>query len=297
MGYEAKIITDSISFNGVPLTTFQITFPRLALAEFNTHRDKSRNSASSRAIPVAKMIERVLADPFIPIYWGKNQKGMQAEQELNEQEQAAATFHWLEARDLAVAKATELLQIGVHKQITNRLLEPFMWHTVIVTATEWANFFALRDHKGALPEFRKIAAMMHELYDNRPKAEVLQPGQWHLPLLQPDELAVARAETRAEGQLHIIEQWALVSCARCARVSYLTHEGIRDPEEDLNLATRLQQSGHMSPFEHAACALSDHDVGVHRSNGRNFGNFREPWLQYRKTMPNEAVFVPQPDSE
>ncbi len=291
MGYEAKIITDSIALDtAVRLTTFEITFPRIVLAEFNTHRSKSRNSASSRAIPIEKMLARVQEDPFIPIYWGKNQKGMQAEQELSEMEQLDARYAWLSARDEAIRRVLDLKSIGIHKQIANRLLEPFLWHTVICTATEWANFFALRCNKNAQPEIQKIAFMMHELYDDPNHVpRVVSPGEWHLPYIDfNDEVEFFRNDPPGIQQRGL----ARISSARCARVSYLTHEGKRDLSEDLRLAEDLQRNGHMSPFEHAAICLSAHDVGVHHANDRNFGNFRAPWLQYRKTIPNEAVFVP-----
>jgi len=137
-------------------------FPRIVLAEFNTHRWFSRNSASSRAIPVAKMIRMVQDNPYIPTHWGKNQKGMQAEQEVDAQTALLAISDWNTARDYAVHVATHLLELGIHKQITNRLLEPFMFHTVIVTATEWDNYFHLRCHPAAHPDIRKVAELMRD---------------------------------------------------------------------------------------------------------------------------------------
>ena len=151
MSYSAKVLADSISPDGVRLTTMEVTFPRIVLAEFNTHRMFSRNSASSRAIPVEKMIQRVLDDPFSPVWWGKNQSGMQAAEELSGEALRLARQHWLDARDFAIScvRLFQAPEISLHKQIANRLLEPFLWHTVVVTATEWENFFALRCHKDA----------------------------------------------------------------------------------------------------------------------------------------------------
>jgi hypothetical protein len=243
----------------------------------------SRNSASSRAIPVKKMIAKVLEDPFVPEQWPVNRPGMQATEYLEDAAAAQERARWLAERDHAVACALRRVERGIHKQIANRLIEPWLWHTVIVTATEWANFFALRCDKDAQPEIRKIALMMRELYDGGQPAELV-PGQWHAPLLQEDELYALRAAER-EGLMQAI-WWARISCARCARVSYLTHEGVRDPNEDLALATRLQDSGHNSPFEHAAEALPQWGPPF-------IGNFRAPWSQYRKRLPNEAVFVPK----
>ena len=160
---EAKIVADSINPQGDRITTYLLTFPRFILAELNTHRVFSKNSASSRAIPFEKMVKMVKEDPFIPIAWQKNHKGMQGNEywtdddtvtvdEGDEYERYTKIYSaiehfitkWLEARDLAIAQSYELNRLGVTKQICNRLLEPFMWHTVLLTGTEFENFFNLR---------------------------------------------------------------------------------------------------------------------------------------------------------
>lgn len=280
MAYGCKVLLDSVSPANVRLTTFEVTIPRLVLAEFNTHRMLSRNSASSRAIPIEKMLAKVEEDPFIPIYWGKNQKGMQAEEELSEELQFRAQKAWLEARDAAVVQVKQLLEVGIHKQITNRLLEPFLWHTIICTATEWENFFSLRDHAMAQPEIRRGAQMMKEcLAKSLPR--VLGAGQWHLPLVTNVDEATLLNEGLTWPQL------AMISCARCARVSYLTHDGKRDPQKDLELCSSLMANGHMSPLEHAAKALPASEMFPSMTNWS--GNFRG-WEQFRKTIPGEAVF-------
>lgn len=301
MGYEARVLRDSISPDDVRLTTMVVTFPRIVLAEFNTHRMLSRNSASSRAIPIAKQIERVMNDPFEPVWWGKNQAGMQANEELSDTDtcwggrpngwflmdhrgwkssRAAAREQWFTARDSAVEQVKHLMELGAHKQIVNRLLEPFMWHTVIVTATEWDNFFGLRCHKDAQPEIRVAAEMMREKYWGS-VPDRLNYGEWHLPYVERDEV---------NGDLS--EKWIRISCARCARVSHLTHEGKRDPDADLSLAARLIEPGHMSPFEHAARPLAP-GTGQGDPAQRFVGNFRG-WIQYRKTLPFESNFAQRP---
>jgi hypothetical protein len=271
MAYSAKIIADSISEFGDRLTTMEITFPRMVLAEFNTHRMFSRNSASSRAIPVEKQLERIMNDPFIPSYWGKNQSGMQANEELDEESQLRARDAWIMARDEAFIQAKKMMSLGVHKQITNRILEPFMWHTVIVTATEWSNFFALRAHEDAQPEIRTIAETMKALYavSEPVKREV---GDWHLPYIQDEE---------RDGIWEHSILACKVSAARCARVSYLTHDGVRDLKADLALYERLVSGGHMSPLEHVAVPQ---EPGI--TSGSNFRG----WLQFRKTIINEHDF-------
>lgn len=316
MGFEAKILADSISPHGIRLTTFEVTFPRIVLAEFNTHRQFSRNSASSRAIPIQKMLRRVLEEPYIPTKWGKNQKGMQAAEELSPSEAGVAEAMWLAGRDRAVETARALLEFGVHKQLTNRLLEPFLWHTVLVTATEWSNFFHLRTHPAAHPEIQIPAAMMYERYQNSQPKE-LGFGDWHTPLIvQEDDDWIEPLTV-----LGYEEQVPKVSCARCARVSFLTHDGRRDPKEDLELYDRLLAPGHMSPFEHAARPMFDEEyssfgrwdcliedgrrmalrgsqhVKPQRVRGNQrvvdavwgafCGNFNG-WIQHRKLIPREA---------
>lgn len=276
--YDAKILADSLNTaTGNRLTTFVITYPRIIHQEVLTHRLFSRNSASSRAIPHAKLRERIENDPFIPIYWGRNQSGMQAHAELGDEEIANATEVWLKARDAALAYAADLADLGVHKQIVNRLLEPWMYITIIVSATDWSNYFHLRsprttDARGidpefpAQPEFQKIARMMEDLLaESRPVP--LASGQWHLPLTYPetDDAGVPLADL------------VKLSAARCARVSYLTHEGKRDTEADLKLHDRLAEAGHWSPFEHPAQAMM---------NRHSSGPFTG-WSQYRKAFPNE----------
>lgn len=272
--FSVKIIKDSISECNQRLTTFEITFPRIILAEVNTHRILSRNSASSRAIPVDKIIKRLLEDPFVPVYWGKNQKGMSAEEELSKDIQDQAVQIWLKARDNAIASARELLNLGVHKQITNRLLEPFMWQTALVTATSYDNLFNLRTHKDAQPEFQKIARLMKVLYEeNQPQP--IAKGDWHLALVREEEL-------KEIAQMFPGDEFApaKISAGRCCRVSYLTHDGRRDLLADYNLAENLINSGHMSPLEHQAQNMEDDHW---------YGNL-QGWKQYRKFIPNEFVW-------
>lgn len=242
MSYEARIERDSITRYGERLTTFVVTLPRIVLAELNTHKMLSKSSASSRAIPVETQIERLYNDLFEPVSWGKNQKGMQAEVELSPEEIGQARGIWNEAMYSAIKSAELMLDVGVHKQITNRLLEPFMWHMVIITGTEWSNFFHLRDHKMAQPEIQKAAAMMNELYrSSRPK--LLDADSWHLPFEPTDG---------SHEQAYSVEERVKISVGRSARVSYNTHDGASDPMADKRLAEALLKNGHMAPWEHVA---------------------------------------------
>lgn len=268
MSYSAKILADSMAPCGKRLTTLEVTMPRIVLAEFNTHRQFSRNSASSRAIPVEKMLKRVMDDPFIPARFPINEKGMQSSAfyEKDSPEDAGCTHEWLCARDAAVKSAKKMLALGVHKQIANRLLEVWLWHTVIVSATEWSNFFAQRCHPDAQTEIRTIAEMMQALLLENEPVQCAQ-YDYHLPLIQPDEAGI-----------HIDNRIKL-SVARCARVSYLTHSGERDHQEDYYLYERLMTGMHMSPLEHVAWASCDTD----RRSGNYLG-----WVQYRKGVADEC---------
>jgi thymidylate synthase ThyX len=279
MSYACSILADSGSSAGHRLTTFQITFPRFVLAEFNTHRMLSRNSASSRAIPVEKRIAMIESDPFVPEAFAANKHGMQAGEALDEAEQEKCREIWLNAADNAAFHASCLAEMGVHKQWANRLLEPFAWHTVIVTATEWANFWALRISEHAQPEIRIIASMMRQCFDESVPSHVTQ-GEWHLPLV---------GREYGDGPNAVLshpDRFVKICVARCARVSYLTHEGVRDPEADLALYDRLVSSGHMSPLEHAARPMTAAELSI----GRWCGNFRG-WVQHRKEIPGESVFI------
>lgn len=273
---SATIIADSISQNGDRLTSFVLVFPRFILAELNTHRVFSRNSASSRAIPFNKMLESVQTDPFIPIAWMKDHSGMQG----NEYFTDTLELHnqWYIARDLAIQQAKALSGLGLTKQIVNRLLEPFLWHTVIVTATEWENFFALRAHDAAEIHIQKLAYLMLDAY-NASEPKTLDFGEWHIPF--GDNIDGVRVQEEL-GNINSSHELGLakakIATARCARVSYTNFEGKDDYQADLELFNRLSSMGHWSPFEHCAYATErGYSVG---------GNFRG-WTQMRHTMPNE----------
>jgi hypothetical protein len=189
MKIQAKILADSISERGDRITTYLLTFPRIILAEFNTHRAFSRNSASSRAIPFKKMVESVQTNPFIPIAWQKDHKGMQGTEYLSDapagvSDKEFAIDMWLEARDAAVINSKILNDTGVTKQLCNRLLEPFMWHTVICTATDYDNFFNLR-----CPEY-----LISWYPSDRPEA--LEPTQ---AIFKSRKDAIARTEGECDN--------------------------------------------------------------------------------------------------
>lgn len=283
---QAIILCDSIQPDGVRLTTMEWTYPRCIHSEIMTHRMFSRNAASSRAIPVTAMMERIAANPFLPIEWGKNQKGMQAGEAVPLEVQMSCAEEWMLAGTDAIHRAQFLVKAGIHKQITNRLLEPWMWITIIISGTEWENLFGLRCHPAAEPHFQNLAYKARDAYDHS-TPDPLPYGEWHLPLFgksmlkRTGDLPGAHADEEIAGMDRV-----KISCGRCARVSYLTHDGKRDTAADIRLCDDLaiNQPMHASPLEHAAQAIPMGD-------GRDLtcGNFRRGWVQYRKTFANENI--------
>lgn len=306
--YDCQILQDSISDQGHRLTTFQVVFPRFLLAEMNTHRMFSRNSASSRAVPTEKVIAAIREDPFVPIF-NKRVRGMGVGEPLSTDEQHLATDIWLDGMEDAISCVDELGDID--KSRANRLLEPFKWHTAIISATDWHNFFALRDHKSAQPEFQTIAAMMHDMYLASNPVE-LGPGEWHTPGVSKGEIDT-EARTWPEPFVDW-DMWMKVSVGRVAGVSYERTEK-RERQLDIDLHDKLVTSvpPHLSPTEHVARPFvkdewemvdtmrnalrliyeqsaygKEHPEFVDRlcRNAEYCGNFHG-WYQYRATIPNE----------
>lgn len=270
---KAEVVLDTV-WNGKRITTLQLRLPRFILAQFNTHRSFSRNTASSRAIPTSKLLEMVKNDAVQPVYWGKNQAGMQASEEVDAETKEKALQEWQLAALNASKTAEKLLELGLHKQIANRILEPFMWAETIVTATEWDNFFKLRLAHDAQPEIRELAeAMMHAMDTSIPVKR-----SYHLPYI-----------TEEVGSFEDYLFYAPISAARCARVSYLNHDQTQpDIQSDLALAERLIAANHQSPQEHQAWgARLPLMVYYREANERFFGNIRG-WVQYRKYLENQA---------
>ena len=283
---SAEVVADSITIDGHRLTTMAVTMHRFVLPEFNTHRAFSRNSASSRAIPTRKQLSEVRTNPANPIEWGSNQSGMQAGEPVSIEDADAARYLWVKAMNTA-ADASEIIsgELNVHKQVANRILEPWMWHTVIVTATDYDNFFDQRCSPLAQPEIRVVAEKMEAAYEASIPVEVAE-GDWHTPFIQEDEASLD-LETRKK-----------VSAARCARVSYLTHDGVRDVEKDLELYERLvtAEPPHASPLEHVARPDPRNIAFIQNTEeGYAFGvpilgNFLG-WKQLRHEVANLDFFI------
>ena len=293
-GPSARIICDSVSPDGVRLTTMQVKMHRFVLAEMNTHRAFSRNSASSRAIPSTVQISRIQEDLAYPVFWGSNQSGMQAGEELEKTRMMLAIDAWKFASLDSIDWAKSMHSLNLHKQIVNRILEPYMWHTAVITATEWDNFFHQRCSPMAQPEMKAVAdCMQYAYYSHEP--QLIEYGGWHLPYLRKEDMSDFRAFASEEslavekyGTVAVIQGVAKrVSVARCARVSYLTQKGQRDFREDLNLFERLETQGHWSPFEHIATPMDAKPLAIYTGNNWS-GNFRG-WKQIRKEYSNENI--------
>lgn len=257
----AKVIADSISPTGSRLTTIEAQFHRFILAEVNTHRAFSRNSASSRAIPTKKLIQQVRENPAVPVEFGSNKPGMQAGEEVDERINCEGA--WISAAEWACLRAEELASHGVHKQVVNRLLEPFLWHRAIISSTwdGWANFFEQRISKLAQPEMQVLVeSIRYAIGESEP--EWLNYGEWHLPYVANSTGVDMDVKDTAEARK--------VSAARCARVSYNNFSGTRDVAKDLELCEKLMTADppHFSPFEHVA------------TPGDGSGNF-DGWKQMR----------------
>ena len=283
MTIQAKIIADSISATGKRITTFQLLYPRFIHAELMTHRVFSRNASSSRAIPVKKMLEMVRNDPAMPIHFGKNQPGMQANEQLTGDDLFKAQELWHIAARQAANVAENMMAIGLHKQVANRILEPFQHISVVLTATEFDNWFELRAHPDAQPEIQQLAQDMRAaLVDSVPQE--LEPGEWHLPYVTEADHSAVKALGWAAITLRKI------SAARCCRVSYLKHDGTAaSVQDDMDLCNRLAGARpiHASPFEHQATP----DIIIpgnrmqlaHWQSPKLHGNF-VGWIQYRKQI-------------
>lgn len=278
---QAKVILDSISPEGIRLTTVQVRFWRPMLPELNTHRAISKNAGSSRARPSKAIIDQVRTDPWGPIHWGKNQAGMQAREYVKVWEGAEARSVWRDAAVNAANHAQWLSgELGVHKQIVNRLLEPYTYVDVLLTATDWANFFALRLHEDAQPEMQDLAQAIKDAMDAS-EPTLLQPGEWHLPYVDEDDLVRLGIELKpCAKDIEILKR---LSVSRCAKISYTAFDGTVEPiEKELERYRRLieTQPVHASPLEHVCTPATADDYRPSNLLG---------WNMLRKFVDNEYV--------
>lgn len=278
----AKIIADSISKAGERITTFELVYPRYVHAEFMTHRVFSRNAASSRAIPVEKMIDLVLNDTVMPI-WTQEQSGMQGKFITNGTLINDLNNLWVDSARGACITAEDMAKLGAHKQNANRVLEPYQHIKVVVTATDYTNWFSLRNHKDAQPEIMQLAKVMASQMHCSEPAQLEQTG-WHLPYVDTKAMIACTEEAqrlnRIAGEdvaspLKIAKQ---LSASCCAQVSYRTLDD--SVEKALSIYKRLVggEPLHASPFEHQATPCR---IGQEKCNFTG-------WAQYRREIEDEA---------
>lgn len=264
---SAKVIQDSLW--KTRLTTLELEYPRFIHSQFMTHRMFSRNASSSRAIPTAKLIERVRTAPVMPTDWLENKPGMQGGNPVSADTEADMRSWWETGANVAADVAEELLSRGCHKQTVNRILEPYLTIKVVVTATEWDNFFSLRMHDDAQPEIQRLATAMYESIGT----SYPETTDTHLPYTE---------DMDPTAPLDVL---AKVSAARCARVSYDQFGGGRDIQKDLTLAERLLRDGHMSPFEHQAQGMN---ADRFFANLKGWKSFREIMAWRERPNPDDS---------
>lgn len=306
MTAKVEVVAHSVGPNGIQICTMLCEYPRCIHGELMTHRVFSRNASSSRAIPFKTQVRLLEENMFVPLKFQKRHSGMQGSSYFEGWRDSLLRKLWRVAGNTAIASAKRLDRLGVTKQLTNRILEPFSHIKVVITSTEWNNFFTLRDHKDAEIHIQELAREMKKAFDKSTPVK-LEAGQWHLPFIDFRE-DVSIAEHPVDWM-----KWIKVSVARCARTSYLNNFGKKDINADMKLYEQLivNDPKHASPCEHQAQAINDNGNILEISLGDPTllpdllpdgielkitnketslwsGNFRG-WIQYRKTIPNENV--------
>ena len=274
----------------LPVVTFYLVYPRFIHSEMMTHKDFSRSAASSRAIPVAKMLAQVWNNPAMPIYWGMNQKGMQADHCFTGWKANFLKNLWQLCGRTVCIFVWVAMKMGLHKQTANRMLEPWQLMHVTLTTNKLANFFNLRCHKDAQPEIRWLADRMREAVNCSTPVRLIQ-GEWHLPWITDEDYTLAHQYLQQSStSCSTTELLKKMSAARCARSSYANFDGERSVAGDLNTYSKLVDSEpvHASPCEHQCTpdepARLTH-LGSSWRNASLHGNLTG-YIQYRNTIPN-----------
>lgn len=302
---SATILAHSISPKGIQITSFELEYQRFIHSEVMTHRMLTKNAASSRAIPIAAMHDSIRQKTARPVFWGMNQPGMQADQEMDDLTKQSAALVWDAARDSMLAHSTVLSQMKAHKQIANRITEPFQMMKTVMTGTELANFFWLRHHKDAQPEFYELAELMQKALALSQPVE-LYPGEWHVPYVttKRDSHGTLLYSDSSNTTLSAHEA-RMVSASCCAQTSYRKNDDSVDKSQKVFKRLIESQPIHASPVEHQATPMQDPafldsmlvmpgrwEEGVthmDRSQQLWSGNFKG-WIQHRKLIPGEAVW-------
>lgn len=323
LGPYCKVIADHINLDGIRIMTAQVRFHRIIMAELNTHRAISKSAASSRAIPVKKMLQMVTDHPAIPLWWGMNEPGMQANTELEGEALDKAKNYWLHKMRVDAIEDVRYLaeDLNLHKQIANRALESWMWAEDIISFTDPSNMFHQRCHPDAQPEFQALANTIQMAWFTS-KPTKLDYGRWVMPYIREDDyedVSKWMKNPLVNGEawdfykyghklMTPVDVLKRISTARCARVSFLNHNGVREIESDINMFyNKLQRGGHWTPYEHVYSPC-DHYKEINKlqffhnnsmdnpTEGRPSpikivcsltGNFGRGWHQFRKEFDGE----------
>lgn len=272
MAVKVKVERHSVGPHGIQAITWSLRYWRAIHGELLTHRDFARNASSSRAVPVMKMLRQVWSEPAGPIHWGANRPGMQATEQLTGWRLAAVKMLWRWSARSSVIFSWAMMKLGLHKQVANRVTEPYQYITVLVTTTQTDNFYGLRRHKDAQPEMQELANGMYDAH-MASKPTLLRPGQWHMPFVTDWEINVFG-----------IRDALKMSTARAARVSTLNHDGtVPIPAKDFDLHDRLvgAQPIHASPSEHQLQCME---------TGERYANFRG-FRPYRMSVESRQLIV------
>jgi thymidylate synthase ThyX len=295
---SVRIIADSYNEDfDARITTFELEYPRFIHSELMTHRQFSRNAASSRAIPIDKVIELLKSNPAMPNHWGKNQAGMQANGEI--EDTGTAEYLWKLAASKAIEVAEEMKALGLHKQVVNRILEPYQTMKTVVTSTCFNNFFWLRNHKDADPNIKELAAIMLEAF-NKSEPVTLLKGEWHLPYVTSVRHSVygRMFYCDSNGDVLELDEAKKVSASCCAQTSY------RKSDESVDKAVMIYEKlitsdrCHASPTEHQATPIQylsesyeqiqvDGVTHIDKLGIPWSGNFYG-WIQHRQLIPDNA---------
>lgn len=311
---KATIIADSVnSYTGTRITTYELEYPRFIHSEVMTHKMLAKNAASSRAIPVQSMIDKIQNDPAHPVFWGKNQAGMQSKEELVGDNLDRVQYAWKNASTIACIFAKYMSEEQAHKQIVNRVLEPFSMMKTVITGTEWNNFFWLRNHTDAQPEFHALADLMQKAKDQS-KPFMLYENEWHLPYIEcerykyssdfGDPISDGEIIYSSNGQTLTTEEALVLSASLCAQTSYRKSDDSLEKAKDIYSRLVESEPVHASPFEHQGMCYNINPFklltaiilnrfipkGVtHIDINRNWwsGNLKH-FIQYRQLIPNNV---------
>jgi thymidylate synthase ThyX len=297
---QASVCADT----GQRIDTLVCSYPRVIHSQLLTHRVFSKNSSSTRAIPLEKAISQILDNPAEYI-WTQNQAGMQGKvipakekkrlEDINGFYKTGMYYAIETARKLAASP------LNVHKQNAGRLLEPFQNIKIVLTATEWENWDWLRDDPAAQGEIAELARAI-----SKARAEatpmVLYAGEWHVPFVDR-ERSPQTGEMYyfiKQGQQLSAEEAQLVSMSVCAQTSYRNSDYSLEKALDMKGKLLDCEKVHASPSEHIATPIVPDDFefvsgdilpdswpeGItHMDRNRNYwsGNLKG-FIQYRQLL-------------